>query len=85
VVDCRSASARRQFTHRQSSPLTGIGSLAVSAAHQHPPDRSQENAVPQRGQVNARALDSAASANGFVMVRITISPKLSCLVHRLPQ
>jgi hypothetical protein len=85
VEDCRSASARRQFTHKQSSPLTGIGSFAVSAAHQHPPDRSQENAVPQRGQVNARGLDFAASADGFVMVRITISPKLSCQVDRFPQ
>jgi hypothetical protein len=59
--------------------------LADSAAHQHPPDKSQENAIPQRGQFNARASDFAASSDGFVMIRITISPKLSCQVHRLRQ
>jgi hypothetical protein len=44
----------KQSRHRQSSPLTGIGRRAVSASHQHSPDRLHENSTPQRGQARRR-------------------------------
>ncbi|GLR87051.1 hypothetical protein GCM10007857_37620 [Bradyrhizobium iriomotense] len=44
------AALRRQSRHRQSSPSTGIGSRAVSSAHQQVPDNPHENAVPQPEQ-----------------------------------
>jgi hypothetical protein len=60
--------------HRQSSPLTGIGRRAVSASHQHSPDRLQENSTPQRGQARRREVgpglaDGLAFSNRLVMNR----------------
>lgn len=50
------AAFRRQSRHRQSLPWVGIGSRAVSSAHQQFPDRSQPNSVPQPEQVRRRAV-----------------------------
>jgi hypothetical protein len=55
---------RRQSRHRQSPPSAGIGSRAVSSAHQHGPDRLQVNSVPQPEQ--ARRRDGGVSER-FVM------------------
>jgi hypothetical protein len=52
--------------HRQSPPSAGIGSLAVSSAHQHGPDRLQENSVPQPAQARRREVGAGVS-NRFVM------------------
>jgi hypothetical protein len=47
---------RRQSRHRQSPPPSaGIGSRAVSSAHQQVPDRLQLNSVPQPEQASRRA------------------------------
>jgi hypothetical protein len=58
--------SRRQSRHRQSPPSTGIGSRAVSSAHQHGPAGRQVNSVPQAEQ--ARRRDTGFS-NRFVMKR----------------
>jgi len=55
---------RRQSRHRQSPPSTGIGSRAVSSAHQHGPAGRQVNSIPQAEQ--ARRRDTGFS-NRFVM------------------
>ena len=69
---------RKQSRHRQSSPSTGIGSRAVSSAHQHGPDRSQVNSVPQPEQARRR---EAGFSNRFVMNRTEAWPCFSCRVH----
>jgi hypothetical protein len=56
----------RRSRHRQSSPSTGIGSRAVSSAHQHGPAGRQVNSVPQAE--HARRRDTEFS-NRFVMKR----------------
>jgi hypothetical protein len=48
------AALRRQSRHRQSPPSTGIGSRAVSSAHQHAPSGLQVNTVPQAEQARRR-------------------------------
>jgi hypothetical protein len=50
-----SAVLRKHSRHRQSSPSTGIGSRAVSVAHQQSPPGLQANSVPQREQARRRA------------------------------
>jgi hypothetical protein len=55
---------RKQSRHRQSPPSAGIGSRAVSSAHQHGPERLQVNSVPQPEQ--ARRRDGGLSER-FVM------------------
>jgi hypothetical protein len=65
------AICRRQSRHRQSSPATGIGSFAVSSAHQHAPVGLQVNSVPQREQASRRA---GGFSNRFVMMRTEPSP-----------
>jgi hypothetical protein len=50
-----SAALRKHSRHRQSSPSTGIGSRAVSVAHQQTPPGLQANSVPQREQARRRA------------------------------
>jgi hypothetical protein len=45
---------RKQSRHRQSLPSSGIGSRAVSSAHQHGPARLQVNSVPQPEQASCR-------------------------------
>jgi len=62
---------RKQFRHRQSLPSTGIGSRAVSSAHQHGPARLQVNSVPQPEQ--ARRRDGGLSKR-FVMNRVKSRP-----------
>jgi hypothetical protein len=59
---------RRHSRHRQSSPLTGIGRRAVSASHQHSPDRLQVNSTPQPEQARRRDVGPEVS-NRFVMKR----------------
>jgi hypothetical protein len=54
--------------HRQSPPSTGIGSRTVSSAHQHGPDRLQENSTPQPAQARRREVEPKVS-NRFVMKR----------------
>jgi hypothetical protein len=61
-----SASFRKQSRHRQSLPSAGIGSRAVSSAHQQGPARLQVNSVPQPEQ--ARRRDGGFSER-FVMNR----------------
>jgi hypothetical protein len=61
-----SAIFRKHSRHRQSSPLTGIGRRAVSASHQHSPDRLQVNSVPQPAQASRREVGAGLS-NRFVM------------------
>jgi hypothetical protein len=60
-VCCASAAFRKHSRHRQSSPLTGIGRRAVSASHQHSPDRLQANSTPQRGQARRREVGAGLS------------------------
>jgi hypothetical protein len=60
------AICRKQSRHRQSSPATGIGSLAVSSAHQHDPAGSQLNSVAQREQARRRG---GGFSSRFVMDR----------------
>jgi hypothetical protein len=74
----RSASARRQAWHRQSSPSAGIGSFAVSSMHQQCPDRSQVKGVPQRAQFSVRC---AAGPDGLVTIPFTFLSNPSCDVH----
>jgi hypothetical protein len=71
---CGNAAAAflKHSRHRQSSPVTGIGRRAVSASHQHSPDRLQVNSVPQREQARRREAapglaDGLAFSNRFVM------------------
>jgi hypothetical protein len=45
---------RRHSRHRQSPLSVGIGSRAVSSAHQHDPDSVQVNSVPHREQATCR-------------------------------
>jgi uncharacterized protein (DUF1800 family) len=52
--------------HRQSPPSAGIGSRAVSSAHQQGPDRLQENSVPQPEQARRRDAGAGVS-NRFVI------------------
>jgi hypothetical protein len=54
---------RRQSRQRQSSPANGIGSRAVSSAHQHDSESPQLNCVPQREHAMRRG---AAVSNQFV-------------------
>jgi hypothetical protein len=61
-----SAAFLKHSGHRQSSPVTGIGRRAVSASHQHSPDRLHENSTPQRGQARRREVGGGLS-NRFVM------------------
>jgi hypothetical protein len=51
---CISATFRKHSRHRQSSPATGIGSRAISVAHQQSPPGLQANSVPQREQARRR-------------------------------
>jgi len=74
------AAFRKQSRHRQSSPLTGIGSRAVSSAHQHSPDRSQPNSVPQPEQARRRGSGNGNSF-GIVMICAKAWPSFSCRVH----
>jgi hypothetical protein len=69
---------RKQSRHRQSLPSAGIGSRAVSSAHQHGPDRLQVNSVPQAEQTRRR--DGGLSER-FVMNRTESWPLFSCRVH----
>ena len=73
-----SADWRRQSRHRQSSPLTGIGSRAGSSAHQHGPGMPQLNSVPQREQARRR---EAGISNQFVTKPTESWPCFSCRVH----
>jgi uncharacterized protein (DUF1800 family) len=57
---------RRQFRHRQSPPSTGIGSRAVSSAHQQGPARLQVNSVPHPEQARRR---EGGISNRFVINR----------------
>jgi hypothetical protein len=72
--DALAAALRRHSWHRQSSPLTGIGSTAVSAAHQHCPDSAQENFVPHPEQAMRRTAGPTSSgvSNQFVMQRTKV-------------
>jgi hypothetical protein len=63
---CTFAALRKQFRHRQSSPSTGIGSRAVSSAHQHGPAGLQVNSVPHPEQARRR---ECGFSNRFVMNR----------------
>jgi hypothetical protein len=55
-ADERAAAFRRQSRHRQSPPWAGIGSRAISSAHQQFPDRSHPNSVPHPEQISRRWL-----------------------------
>jgi hypothetical protein len=68
-VCCAAASFLKQSRHRQSPPSAGIGSRAVSSAHQHGPDRLQENSVPQPAQARRREAGFEFS-NRFIMNEI---------------
>jgi hypothetical protein len=65
------AALRRHSRHRQSPPSIGIGSRAVSSAHQHAPSGLQVNTVPHAEQ--AMRCDEGPSVQedglsvGFVM------------------
>jgi hypothetical protein len=63
---CASAAFLKHSRHRQSPPSTGIGSRTVSSAHQHGPDRLQENSEPQPAQARRREVGPKLS-NRFVM------------------
>ena len=52
---------------------SNIGNFAGSAAHQHPPDNLQENAVPQRGQFNVRVSGSRDSFDDEVVDAVAVS------------
>jgi hypothetical protein len=71
VVSVLSAALRRQSRHRQSPPSDGIGRRTVSSAHQHGPDRLQENSVPQPAQARRRE-DGAGFSSKFVMNRTAL-------------
>jgi hypothetical protein len=71
VLEICPASFRKQSRHRQSLPSAGIGSRAVSSAHQQGPARLQENSVPQ--PLQARRRDSGFSER-FVMNRCESRP-----------
>jgi hypothetical protein len=58
------AAFRKQSRHRQSPPSSGIGSRAVSSAHQQGPARLQVNSVPQAEQARRR---ETGLSNRFVM------------------
>jgi len=66
VKESTSAAFRRQSRHRQSLPSAGIGSRAVSSAHQHGPDRLQVNSVPQPAQASRRARGTGISNRLFM-------------------
>jgi uncharacterized protein (DUF1800 family) len=72
------AAFRKQSRHRQSSPATGIGSRALSSAHQQAPAGLQVNSVPHREQARRRG---AGISNRFVMNRSTPRSHFSCRVH----
>lgn len=63
------AAFRRHSRQRQSSSSAGIGSRAVSSAHQQAPNRPQENSTPQRGQARRRVTGFGLS-NRLVMTAI---------------
>jgi hypothetical protein len=71
---------RRQSRHRQSPPSIGIGigSFAVSSAHQQLPERSQQNSVPQAEQARRRG---AGFSERFVMNLTGLCLRFSCRVH----
>jgi hypothetical protein len=69
---------RKHSRHRQSSPSTGIGSRAVSSAHQHVPDKSHANSVPQPEQARRR---ESGFSNRFVINRSQPRGCFSCPVH----
>jgi hypothetical protein len=64
--DACSAALRKQSRHRQSPSSSGIGSRAVSSAHQHGPARLQLNSVPHPEQARRR---EAGFSNRFVINR----------------
>jgi hypothetical protein len=64
TAEACAAAFRKQSRHRQSSPSSGIGSRAVSSAHQHGPARLQVNSVPHREQARRR---EAGISNRFVI------------------
>ncbi|MBR0719000.1 hypothetical protein JQ632_34310 [Bradyrhizobium liaoningense] len=74
-ADSPAAALRRHSRHRQSSPSAGIGSFAVSSAHQQSPDSEQPNSAPQREHVTLR-IETACNGNsfGFVMICAEASP-----------
>jgi hypothetical protein len=78
VLGAAAAAFRRQSRHRQSSPSSGIGSRAVSCAHQHGPARLQVNSVPQREQARRR---EAGISNRSVINRADSWPCSSYLVR----
>jgi uncharacterized protein (DUF1800 family) len=69
---------RKHSRHRQSSPTTGIGSRAVSSAHQHGPAGLQVNCAPHLEQARRR---EAGISNRFVINRTEFWPRSSCSVH----
>jgi hypothetical protein len=80
------AAFRKHSRHKQSSPFTGIGSLAVSSAHQQSPDTSQPNSVPHREQARRRGAGCAIAISfGFVMIYVEALPSFSCRVHLPPR
>jgi hypothetical protein len=76
--DAALAILRRQSRHRQSPPSIGIGSFAVSSAHQQLPETSQENSVPQAEQARRRG---AGFSDRFVMNPAGLCLRFSCRVH----
>ena len=72
------AAFRKQSRHRQSSPSSGIGSRAVSSAHQHGPARLQVNSVPHREQARRR---EAGFPTYLSSSELELSPPSSCPVH----
>jgi len=65
MLETWAAALRKQSRHRQSPSSVGIGSRAVSSAHQHGPDRLQVNSVPQPEQ--ARRREGGGLSNRFIM------------------
>jgi hypothetical protein len=70
LLETCAAALRKQSRHRQSLPSTGIGSRAVSSAHQHGPDRLQVNSVPQPEQ--ARRREGGGLSDRLVMQRTAL-------------
>ena len=84
--DTAVAAFRKHSRHKQSSPFTGIGSLAVSSAHQQLPERSQPNSAPHREQARRRGAGCGIVISfGFVMIYVEALPSFSCRVHLSPQ
>jgi hypothetical protein len=70
AAECTPIIFRKQSRHRQSPPSVGIGSRAVSSAHQQGPDRLQVNSVPQPEQ--ARRREGGGVSNRFIMQRTAL-------------